>query len=142
MLFRKLSSPGCVLHTRSIADACTHACIGRCSYWDVSTCISHATAIGAVVDTWLRSHVATASCAELCIAKDMWQPHSSLCSAAGAFATGPTSFWLPPLMWLLLFRPKLSNVSCPRVHNLRLTSRTQVYLGSLKHIHHWRAVAA
>lgn len=28
----------------------------------------------------------------------------------GAIATGPTTFWLPPLMWLLLYRPNLTNV--------------------------------
>lgn len=30
----------------------------------------------------------------------------------GAIATGPTTFWLPPLMWLILFRPKISNIHC------------------------------
>lgn len=28
----------------------------------------------------------------------------------GAIATGPTTFWLPPLMWLILKRPSISNV--------------------------------
>ena len=29
----------------------------------------------------------------------------------GALATGPTTFWLPSLMWLILKRPTISNVS-------------------------------
>lgn len=28
----------------------------------------------------------------------------------GAIATGPTTFWLPPLMWVILYRPAVSNV--------------------------------
>eukprot|EP00208_Stichococcus_sp_RCC1054_P002184 CAMPEP_0206149468 /NCGR_PEP_ID=MMETSP1473-20131121/37794_1 /ASSEMBLY_ACC=CAM_ASM_001109 /TAXON_ID=1461547 /ORGANISM="Stichococcus sp, Strain RCC1054" /LENGTH=520 /DNA_ID=CAMNT_0053546931 /DNA_START=237 /DNA_END=1799 /DNA_ORIENTATION=- len=30
----------------------------------------------------------------------------------GALATGPTTFWLPPLMWLVLKRPAVSNIHC------------------------------
>lgn len=28
----------------------------------------------------------------------------------GAIATGPTTFWLPPLMWIILYRPSLTDV--------------------------------
>jgi hypothetical protein len=28
----------------------------------------------------------------------------------GAIATGPTTFWLPPLMWIILYRPVLTDV--------------------------------
>ena len=29
----------------------------------------------------------------------------------GAIATGPTTFWIPPLMWIILYRPVLTDVS-------------------------------
>ena len=29
----------------------------------------------------------------------------------GAIATGPTTFWIPPLMWIVLYRPVLTDVS-------------------------------
>ena len=31
----------------------------------------------------------------------------------GALGTGPTTFWLPSLMWLILKKPKPSNVRTP-----------------------------
>jgi amino acid permease len=30
----------------------------------------------------------------------------------GAIATGPTTFWLPPLMWIILYRPVLTDIHC------------------------------
>lgn len=29
----------------------------------------------------------------------------------GAIATGPTTFWIPPLMWIVLFKPAITDVS-------------------------------
>ena len=40
----------------------------------------------------------------------------------GAIATGPTTFWLPPLMWIILYRPVLTDVSpfapCCSAHHI------------------------
>jgi Transmembrane amino acid transporter protein len=39
----------------------------------------------------------------------------------GAIACGPTTFWLPPLMWAILHRPRLSSV---RSYTLLLCNRS------------------
>lgn len=36
----------------------------------------------------------------------------------GAFGTGPTTFWLPPLIWLVAKKPKMMSV---RLHSLSCT---------------------
>jgi amino acid permease len=30
----------------------------------------------------------------------------------GAIATGPTTFWIPPLMWIVLYKPTLTDIHC------------------------------
>ncbi len=48
----------------------------------------------------------------------------------GAIATGPTTFWLPPLMWLILKRPSISNVK----PSLPLLLRGPMHASTLSHL--------
>lgn len=49
----------------------------------------------------------------------------------GAIATGPTTFWLPPLMWLILKRPSISNIHTIPSYFCLVYGITVTILGSI-----------